>query len=77
MLSENGKLSSLTIETLQKIKSDTGTGPIKVVCDISSEYGKSNFLEFLGFVGTHNVLLDANKSERYHGLLILGECKII
>ena len=77
MSSEEGKLSSGTIEKMQSITSDTGIGPIKIVCDMSSEYGESNFLEFVGFVGTHKVLLDANKSERYHGLLILGEYKIL
>ena len=77
MSSEEGKLSSATIEKLQSITSDTGIGPIKIVCDMSSEYDELNFLEFLGFVGTQKVLLDANKSERYHGLLILGEYKIL
>ena len=73
---EEGKLSSSTIGKLQKITSDTGIGPIKIVYEMSSD-NELNLLEFLGFVGTHKVLLDANKSERYHGLLILGEYKIL
>ena len=77
MTSEGGKLTSGTIENLRNITSDSGIGPIKIVCDMSSEYDEVNFLEFLGFVGRDKVLLDANKSERYHGLLILGEYNIL
>ena len=76
-ISGEGQLSFNTRERLLKIKSDTGSGPIKIFCDIDHKECKLNSLEFLGFLGTYRILLDANKSERYHGLLVLGDYKII
>ena len=76
--SNEGQLSPTTVKQFLKIRNDTGIGPIKMVCYINEDAkNDSNFVEVLGFIGAYNVLLDANKSERYHGLLLLGENKII
>ena len=76
-LSAKDKLSTCTIEQLKKVTSDTGIGPIKFSCSILNKDSDSSLLEFLGFAGEHAVLLDANKSERFHGLLVLGEHQIL
>ena len=76
-LSAKDKLSTCTIEQLKKVTSDTGIGPIKFSCSILNKDTDSSLLEFLGFAGEHAVLLDANKSERFHGLLVLGEHQIL
>lgn len=76
MVSDEGKLSPDTREKLQQLSKNTGVGPIKIVCVLGKD-GHANCVEVLGFVGIYKVLLNANKSERYHGLLMLGENKIL
>ena len=76
-LSAKDKLSTCTIEQLKNVTGDTGIGPIKFTCSILNKDTDSSLLEFLGFAGEHAVLLDANKSERFHGLLVLGEHQIL
>ena len=81
MVSEQDGLSSKTRAKLLKMsKSGSGVGPVKisVSIDCGTTYGDdANKLEFLGHVGTQRVLLNANSSERYHGLLILGDKHIV
>ena len=76
-LNSRDKLSSGAIDQLKRVTSETGIGPIKISCAIYDTDDISSLLEFLGFVGEHTVMLDANKSERYHGLLVIGEYQII
>ena len=83
MVTEQDKLSSETREKLLKMSNNgSGVGPVRIIClleeESSNTYGDdANKLEFLGHVGTQRVLLNANSSERYHGLLILGEKHIV
>ena len=75
-------MSSETREKLLRVSiGGSGVGPVKIICDLGEDantYGDGeNKLEFLGHVGTQRVLLNANRSERYHGLLILGEKHIL
>ena len=82
MVTEQDKLSSGTRQKLLRVSIDgSGVGPVKIICVLeegANTYGDGeNKLEFLGHVGTQRVLLSANRSERYHGLLILGEKHIL
>ena len=76
MISDADKLSNDTREKLQRLSKNAGIGPIKIVCVLQKE-NPADFIEFLGFVGAHRVLIDANASERYHGQLLLGEKRIL
>ena len=76
IVSDEDKLSPDIREKLHQLSKNAGIGPIKIVCMLG-KHDPLNFMEFLGFVGAYRVLLDANKSERYHGLLIIGENKIL
>ena len=76
-LNAQDELSSSTIDQLKNITNESGIGPIKISCELYDTNHGSSPLDYLGFVGEHTVLLDANKSERYHGLLMIGEYRII
>ena len=76
-LSATDKLSSSTINQLNKVSRETGIGPIKLSYSLPDRNNGSNLLEFIGFIREHTVLVDANKSERYHGLLVIGEQNIL
>ena len=75
-ISIESKLSCRTTEQLQKIVTEQGIGPIKILCD-TEEHGSMGKLELLGFAGANKMLLDANDSERYHALLLLGDLNIM
>ena len=74
--STESKLSSGTTEQLHEIITEQGIGPIKIVCD-TEKHGSMGKLELLGFAGANRMLLDANDSERYHALLLLGDLNIM
>ena len=74
--STESKLSSGTTEQLHEIITEQGIGPIKIVCD-TEEQDSMGKLELLGFAGANRMLLDANDSERYHALLLLGDLNIM
>ena len=76
-LSAKDKLSIDAIDQLKNVACNSGIGPIKFSSTIRYEGSGSTLLEFLGFVGEYTVLLDANESERYHGLLVIGEHQIL
>ena len=64
-------LSEETRTKLLKVSRESGVGPIKLTYRLSED--GSDCLDFLGHVGEYRVIIFANSSERYHGLLVLGE----
>ena len=74
--STESKLSCRTTEQLHEIITEQGIGPIKIACD-TEEQGSMCKLELLGFAGANRMLLEANDSERYHALLLLGDLNIM
>ena len=60
-------LQDNSVASLNKILNDFGIGSIMLQVEIAD----GSIYEAFGYVGTHNVLLEISKEERYHGLLVL------
>ena len=61
------KFCETTVFKIKAMIGESGLGPLKLA--FKDQDGE---LSFMAFVGEHRIMLKANKSEKYHGLLALN-----